>query len=209
MKEIMPIDFTSEITMTSKEVCDLINRFRKEERNDTEIKPKSLMAKIDVEVEKLTNAGIKVGGQNILPAEYIDKQGKSRPCYLLSKRWILKMCMSESAVVRDKIQDYIEALENRLQTIQQQQIIDHKDKQIKRLEALIGLRTQHKFEYGKLIKRHLGIKKTDKDYEAIKLMFFYELGVDKWEDITYDRQNVILLNSICETYKPSEQLTLF
>lgn len=206
MKEIMPIDFTGKITMNSIEANNLINRFRKEE-GKKERPHKELLKIIRREVLALETVGIANGGK-FTPVEYVDEKGEKRPMYQLGKFEIMMLANRESALVRYRTQEYIEALENRLQTIQQQQIIDQKDKQIKRLEALIGLRTQHKFEYGKLIKRHLGIKKTDKDYEAIKLMFFYELGVDKWEDITYDRQNVILLNSICETYKPSEQLTL-
>ena len=209
MKEIMPIDFTSEITMKTNELCNLINRFRKEEGNKTQLRNVDFMIKIDKEAEKLKNAGIEVGERNISPAEYVDKGNHKRPCYILSKRWTLKMCMSESAVVRDKIQDYIEALEKRLQTTQQQQIISEKDKQIKRLEALIGLKVKHKFKYGKIIKNHLGITRANKDYENIKQMFFYELGADKWEDITYERKYVFLLNEICEEYKPSEQLSLF
>ena len=38
-------------------------------------------------------------------------------------------------------------------------------------------------------------------------MFFYELGVEKWEDIPYNRANLKLLHEILEDYKPSIQIS--
>ena len=107
------------IEMLSTEVVDLINKFRAEEGNRKVLRHKSFMASIRKEIEALENAGVKVGGQNILPAEYIDSQGKKRPCYRMNRFWIMQMCNKESALVRFKTQQYIEALENRLK---QQQI---------------------------------------------------------------------------------------
>ena len=107
------------IEMLSTEVVDLINKFRAEEGNRKVLRHKSFMASIRKEIEALENAGVKVGGQNILPAEYIDSQGKKRPCYRMNRFWIMQMCNKESALVRFKTQQYIETLENRLK---QQQI---------------------------------------------------------------------------------------
>ena len=44
------------------------------------------------------------------------------------------------------------------------------------------------------------------DYEVIKSMFFYEVGITKWEDLDYDRNKVKLLKEICKDYKPSKQI---
>ena len=107
------------IEMLSTEVVDLINKFRAEEGNRKVLQHKSFMASIRKEIEALENAGVEVGGQHILPAEYIDSQGKKRPCYRMNRFWIMQMCNKESALVRFKTQQYIEALENRLK---QQQI---------------------------------------------------------------------------------------
>ena len=108
-----------EIEMLSPQVVDMINGFRAEEGNRKVLRHKSFMASIRKEIEALENAGVEVGGQNILPAEYIDSQGKKRPCYRMNRFWIMQMCNKESALVRYKTQQYIEALENRLK---QQQI---------------------------------------------------------------------------------------
>lgn len=106
-----------EVTMTSLEVVDLINKFREEEGHRAVLKHKSFMQSIRTELESLANTGIEVGEQNILPAEYIDSQGKKRPCYRMNRFWIMLMCNKESALVRYKTQQYIEALEQALQDL--------------------------------------------------------------------------------------------
>ena len=107
------------IEMLSNEDVDLINKNRAEEGNRKVLQHKNFMASTKKEIEALKNAGVEVGGLNIKPAEYIDSQGKKRPCYRMNRFWIMQMCNKESALVRFKTQQYIEALENRLK---QQQI---------------------------------------------------------------------------------------
>ena len=112
------------IEMLSTEVVDLINKFRAEEGNKKVLRHKNFMASTKKEIEALKNAGVEVGGLNIKPAEYIDSQGKKRPCYKMGKRMVLQMCNKESALVRYKTQQYIEALENKLkQQISTDQIV--------------------------------------------------------------------------------------
>ena len=199
------INISEDIQMTSLEVVDLINRFRKEEGKGNELQHKEFLRNIRKELKVLENSGI-IDERNFALISYTDKLNRTKPCYQMNRHAIMQMLNRESALVRHRTQEYIEALETRLQNIQASKMIEEKDKQIKRLESLIGLRTKDKFQYGKIIKNHLGTTKADKDYQNIKQMFFYELGVEKWEDITYNRKNVILLNEICEDYKPSFQL---
>lgn len=106
-----------EVTMTSLEVVDLINKFREEEGHRAVLKHKDFMKSIRTELESLANTGIEVGERNISPAEYIDSQGKKRPCYRMNRFWIMLMCNKESALVRYKTQQYIEALEQALQDL--------------------------------------------------------------------------------------------
>lgn len=87
--------------------------------------------------------------------------------------------------------------------------INEQDKQIEEIKHLVGIRAKDVFDYGKIIKEHLGISKVDKDYNIIKEMFFYEVGVSKWEDLNYSRENVKLLIDICNDYKPSIQINMF
>lgn len=87
--------------------------------------------------------------------------------------------------------------------------IEEQNKQIEEIKHLVGIRAKDVFDYGKIIKEHLGISKVNKDYNIIKEMFFYEVGVSKWEDLNYSRNNVKLLIDICNDYKPSIQINMF
>ena len=107
------------IEMLSTKVVDLINKFRAEEGNKKVLRHKNFMASTKKEIEALKNAGVEVNGLNIKLVEYTDKKGEKRPCYKMGKQMVLQMCNKESALVRYKTQQYIEALENKLK---QQQI---------------------------------------------------------------------------------------
>ena len=108
-----------EIEMLSPEVVDMINRFRAEEGNRKVLRHNDFLKSTRKEIEALKNAGVEVNEGNISPVEYTDKKGQKRPCYRMNRFWIMQMCNKESALVRYKTQQYIEALENRLK---QQQI---------------------------------------------------------------------------------------
>lgn len=66
-----------EITMTSLEVVDLINKFREEEGNRALLTHPHFMRDIRKEIKDLENFGIK-------KSTYKDKQNKERPCYILN-----------------------------------------------------------------------------------------------------------------------------
>ena len=104
----------AEITMTSLEVVDLINKFREEEGNRAALKHYDFMKSIRKELESLANAGVEVAERNISVGSYVDKQNQQRPCYKMSRSWVMQMCNKESALVRYKTQQYIEALEQAL-----------------------------------------------------------------------------------------------
>ena len=109
-----------EIEMLSPQVVDMINGFRAEEGNRKVLRHKDFMRSIRKEIEALKNAGVEVGQRNISPSSYINSQNKEQPCFKMSKSWVMQMCNKESAFVRFKTQQYIEALEDRLK---QQQVI--------------------------------------------------------------------------------------
>ena len=113
MNKLITSNNNEEIRMTSKELCDLINMFRKEEGNETEKRHDVLMRDIRSELEALANAGID-NAHNFVAVEYIDAKGEKRPCYSLTKDAVMQMLNKESAVVRYKTQQYIKQLEERL-----------------------------------------------------------------------------------------------
>lgn len=101
------------VTMTSLEVVELINKFREEEGNETEKRHDDFLRSVRKELETLVNAGID-SDRNFTVATYQDKQGKQRKCYHMTKSGIMQMLNKESALVRYKTQQYIEALEEEL-----------------------------------------------------------------------------------------------
>lgn len=100
------------IRVTSVELVDLINRFRKEEGNETEKQHNHLMRDIRNEIEVLERAGI--GQSNFGQSSYINSQGKMQPCYFMNKAGALQMLNKESAVVRYKTAQHIEKLEKQV-----------------------------------------------------------------------------------------------
>lgn len=201
MMNIVPFNT---LNMTSLELVDLINRFRVEEGNRAILKHGDFLKSIRKEIQTLENVGISTKG-NFSLCSY-SEGNRNYTMYKLSRDGILQMLNKESAIVRYKTVQYINALEDRLTTKTLTVALEKKDDEIKRLERLIGLRAKDKFNYGKIIKEHLGIRRVNDDYNAIKYMFFHELNVTKWEDITYSRDNVILLKQICNDYKPKRKL---
>lgn len=97
------------IRVTSVELVDLINTFRKEEGNTVEKEHNDLMKSIRKEIELLECAGINQGNFSLVT--YVDKKGETRPCYSMNKAGALQMLNKESAVVRYKTAQHIEKLE--------------------------------------------------------------------------------------------------
>ena len=96
------------VTMTSLEIVELINNFREEEGNTTKKEHRDFMKSIRKEIETLEKAGITNGG-NFSLVSYIDAKGEERPCFKMNKAGIMQMLNKESALVRYKTQQYIEA----------------------------------------------------------------------------------------------------
>lgn len=101
------------VRMTSKELCDLINVFRKEEGNEIVKEHKDLMKSIRAELVALAKAGI--DGEGIFsPSSYVNSQGKTQPCFLMTEEAVMQILNKESAVVRYKTQQYIKTLKEQI-----------------------------------------------------------------------------------------------
>ena len=117
MKKLM----NKEIRITSVELVEVINEFRKLESDTTgkkytELLHKDFMKKIRTELETLKTLGLG-GERNISPASYINSQNKEQPCYSLNRDGMLEMLNSESALVRYKTIEYINKLEEENKTL--------------------------------------------------------------------------------------------
>lgn len=83
-------------------------------------------------------------------------------------------------------------------------IIDRLD----RAERLVGLRCKQKFDYGRYIKNKMCITNANKAYENVKMVLFAELGVSKWEEISYSLDVIMKIDEVLEVLKLDRQLSL-
>lgn len=197
------------LTMTSLAVCDLINKFRQCEGNNTVKEHKTLMRDIRNEIEILEMNQIKAE-YNFVPWHYLDKNNQKRPCYQITKVGVMLLLNKESTLVRYKTQLYIEELENKFNQ-QPKTITDNSTDQLNKkidllitkneeLAKLVLNKTKSKFNYGKLIKDHLGTSKVDEDYKTIKRAFLFEMGVNTWSEVEDNKHNIDTLKQICTIY---------
>lgn len=112
MSGVMKMTNEEVVTMTSLEVVELINNFRKEEGNATLKRHDVLLRDIDNEIETLKK--LKIDAHNFVETSYKDSWNRDKRCYKMNKAGIMQMLNKESALVRYKTQQYIEALENKL-----------------------------------------------------------------------------------------------
>ena len=83
-------------------------------------------------------------------------------------------------------------------------IVDRLD----RTERLVGLKCKQKFDYGRYIKNKMCITKANKAYENVKMVLFAELGVSKWEEISYSLDVIMKIDEVLEVLKLDRQLSL-
>ena len=108
------------ITITSVDLCKLINVLRKEEKGEEakELLHNTLMRSIRNEIEILYKAGISL--YNFVQSTYINDRGKVCPCYILNDKGMLQILNKESAFVRYKTTELIEELKEENARLQQQ-----------------------------------------------------------------------------------------
>ena len=97
-------------TVTSFELLEQINIFRKQEGNDTELSHNTLLRNIREEI------GLKF----IVQSSYINSQNKKQPMYVLTLKQALRISTKESRFVRGKVFEYIDKLESAIIKLQEQ-----------------------------------------------------------------------------------------
>lgn len=95
--------------ITSLELLDQINIFRKQEGNRAVLQHKDLLKIIRNEFEEEINEG------KISLVEYKDKKGELRPMYILTYNQAKQVLLRESKFVRRAVIHYVERLEEELQ----------------------------------------------------------------------------------------------
>ena len=226
-KELIKLTNDKELRITSVELVDIINDFRKLESKTTgkeyvKLQHKSFMAKIRIELEMLESVGLR-NEQNILLVNYTDKKGEIRPCYSLNRDGMLQMLNSESALVRYKTIEYINVLEEENRKLKEGQELISAHKEIAELkdtlsdfrklteEAKEMYKPSHKrkLQYDRLIK---SVTSNKEEYDIVKEWIFATLEIEKWEDTSIDQNKKILeiINTVSRmlNIKKFEQLSL-
>lgn len=205
--KLMALTNDKELRITSVELVDIINNFRKLESETADkeyvkLQHKSFMAKIRAELEILESVGLR-NEQNILLVDYTDKKGETRPCYSLNRDGMLQMLNSESALVRYKTIEYINDLEEENRKLKEGQELISAHKEIKELkntlsdfrrlteEAKQMYKPSHKrkLQYDRLIK---SVTSDKEEYDIVKEWIFATLEIDKWEDASIEQNKKIL-----------------
>lgn len=94
--------------ITSLEILEQINIFRKQEGNRAELQHRDLLKIIRDEFEEEINEG------KISPVTYKDKKGEERPMFKLTIPQAKQILLRESKFVRKAMIHYLEELEDRL-----------------------------------------------------------------------------------------------
>ena len=115
------METTNSQRMTSLELVDLINKFRKEEfdaggKNYKEMRHDNLMSNIRKEVEVMSALGLEKDVLNFKGISYKDKYGRDKPCYELTRDGALQILNKESTYVRVATIKYINSLEEKVRT---------------------------------------------------------------------------------------------
>ena len=102
--------------ISSKDLVDVINIFRKEEGNNIKLEHRNFMASIREEIKALNltaeNLAVKIECEESI---YLNTRNQQQPCFLMSHKFALQMLNKESALVRYKTTEYIEELQHQQQ----------------------------------------------------------------------------------------------
>lgn len=110
-------------TITSIELVEQINIFRKQEGKKTELQHKDLLKIIRDEFED------EIGEGKFSPTSYKDRWNREQPMYILTLNQGKQVLVRESKFVRKAVIEYIEKLENSIKNIST--VSKDKDKELK------------------------------------------------------------------------------
>lgn len=204
--KLMTLTNDKELRITSVELVDIINDFRRLESDKIgkeykELRHDNLKAKIEKEISILESVGI--NALNFKVVDYTDKKGETRPCYSLNRDGMLQMLNSESTLVRYKTIEYINDLEEENRKLKEGQELISAHKEIKELKnALSDFRRlteeakemykpshKRKLQYDRLIK---SVTSDKEEYDIVKEWIFATLEIEKWEDTSIEQNKKIL-----------------
>lgn len=217
--KILSLTDNKELKISSVELVEVINQFRKLESQSMGKEYKELAhydfyKKVTKETEALKSLGL--GNGNISESSYIDSQNKKQPCYSLNRDGMLQMLNSESALVRYKTIEYINKLEDKLKEVsvnneikELKSTIEDFKKLTQEAKQLYKPSHKRKLQYDRLIK---SVTSDKEEYDMVKEWIFAVLEAEKWEDISIDdnKKVIEIINTVSRmiNIKRFEQLSL-
>lgn len=126
---------------------------------------------------------------------------------LVNNYFRVKSISNIESVVKDICSSVLTSLTDIVNTQQNQ--IGELTNDVKRIEECVGIRSKTVFDYTSYIKRKLGIKRVNDDYNNIKQCIFYEFHVKRWEQLTYNDEVMNRIDEICERVSHRKERRLF
>lgn len=223
--ELLNITRDKELKITSVNLVDIINDFRKLEsgtigKEYKELRHDNFMEKIKKEANTLKALGLE-GHLNFKESFYVNSQNKEQPCYELDRNGMLQILNSESTLVRYKTIEYINKLEEENKILRENQLLILENKELKKAiedfktiteEAKEMYKPSHKrkLKYDRLIKT---VTSDKEEYDIVKEWIFATLEIEKWEDTSIEQNKKILeiISTISRmlNIKKFEQLSMF
>ena len=183
-----------------------------------------LSKNIKVYMKYLAESNFSVG-DFFIKSNYKDLNNQKRPCYLLTKQgceMVANKMTGKKGILFTAT--YVQAFNDMEQQLLQQndvkaitgidQVINQLNEKIDTLSKYCKINCSLKHQFIEYIKKRLGIRVTNSEYEQVKARIFLVLGVTKWEEIDFELKEKVL-NLIDESIKiikserPYEQRTFW
>ena len=150
---------------------------------------------------------------------YKDSMNRNKKCYSVTKmgcELLANKLTGEKGILFSaryvKRFNEMQNVINNTPMISNKEIQEFKD-DVKYIRSQVCIKKKDSMLYTNMIKEYLGIKTIKEDkygYNFIKKLFLLKVGVDKFEDVEVNADNLIMLNECCQSYKlPYQQISLF
>ena len=150
---------------------------------------------------------------------YKDSMNRNKKCYSVTKmgcELLANKLTGEKGILFSA--RYVKRFNEMQNVINNTPMISNKEIQefkedVKYIRSQVCIKKKDSMLYTNMIKEYLGIKTIKEDkygYNFIKKLFLLKVGVDKFEDVEVNADNLIMLNECCQSYKlPYQQISLF
>lgn len=150
---------------------------------------------------------------------YKDSMNRNKKCYSVTKmgcELLSNKLTGEKGILFSA--RYVKRFNEMQNVINNTPMISNKEIQefkedVRYIRSQVCIKKKDSMLYTNMIKEYLGIKTIKEDkygYNFIKKLFLLKVGVDKFEDIEVNADNLIMLNECCQSYKlPYQQISLF